>query len=89
MKNLLITSLILLFSCFAFGQVPNYCLNPDKIYLDSKDGHNGKSIWKMIKASDAKDEAEKISQTDYSTTSWLPAVVPGTVLNRWFMISLS
>jgi beta-galactosidase/beta-glucuronidase len=35
----------------------------------------------MIRADEIKEPAEKISQAGYSTTTWLPAVVPGTVLN--------
>lgn len=38
-------------------------------------------IRKMIKAGDITDPGEKISSSDYPTEKWLPAIVPGTVLN--------
>ena len=34
------------------GQDANYYRNPDRIYLDSKDGHQGAFLWKMKKAGD-------------------------------------
>lgn len=63
------------------AQTPNYYRNPDKIYLDSKEGHNGSFTWQMHKADETKDPAEKISQPGYQTRKWMPAIVPGTVLN--------
>ncbi len=36
---------------------------------------------KMIKAGDATDPGEKISLSNYATANWMPAIVPGTVLN--------
>lgn len=35
----------------------------------------------MIKAGDATDPGEKISLSNYATANWMPAIVPGTVLN--------
>lgn len=63
------------------GQEANYYRNPDKIYLDSEDGHQGKFLWKMKKAGEIMAGAEIISQPGYTTNDWLPAIVPGTTLN--------
>ena len=63
------------------AQTPNYYRNPDKIYLDSKSGHNGDFSWQMYKADEIKDPAEKISRPGYQSGEWMPAIVPGTVLN--------
>ena len=61
--------------------VPNDARDASRIYLDSKISHGGDFDWQMIKAVDTKDFAEKISSTGYSTEGWMPAIVPGTVLN--------
>lgn len=63
------------------AQTQNYYRNPDKIYLDSKSGHNGDFSWQMYKADEIKDPAEKISRPGYQSGEWMPAIVPGTVLN--------
>ena len=55
--------------------------NAQRIWLDSEIGHQGDYQWKMIKAGDATDPGEKISLSNYATTNWMPAIVPGTVLN--------
>ena len=55
--------------------------NTQRIWLDSEIGHQGDYQWKMIKAGDATDPGEKISLSNYATTNWMPAIVPGTVLN--------
>lgn len=81
MKNIFIGICLFLNICFLQAQTPNYYRNPDRIYLDSKEGHQGDFVWKMYKAGDVKESAEKISQPGYSTSQWLPAIVPGTVLN--------
>ena len=81
MKNILTGLFLLLSACFLNGQTANYYRNPDKIYLDSKEGHQGGFAWKMLKAGDTKDAAEKISQPGYASGPWMPAIVPGTVLN--------
>ena len=81
MKNIITGIFLFLSASFMQAQTPNNYRNPDKIYLDSKDGHNGNFTWQMYKAGDAKDPAEKISQPGYQTGQWMPAIVPGTVLN--------
>ena len=81
MKNIFTGIFLLVSACFMQAQTPNYYRNPDKIYLYSKDGHNGSFTWQMHKADETKDPAEKISQPGYQTGQWMPAIVPGTVLN--------
>jgi mannosylglycoprotein endo-beta-mannosidase len=49
--------------------------------LSSKEFHNGNFIWKMKKAGEIDEKDEKISTSAFTETGWLPAVVPGTVLN--------
>jgi mannosylglycoprotein endo-beta-mannosidase len=49
--------------------------------LTSVDGHAGTFVWKMQKAGDVPAGGEKVSTRDISTGDWLPAIVPGTVLN--------
>ena len=81
MKNILLGILFLFNCCLLQAQTPNYYRNPDRIYLDSKDGHNGNYTWQMYKAGEVKEAAEKVSQPGYQTQQWMPAIVPGTVLN--------
>jgi mannosylglycoprotein endo-beta-mannosidase len=49
--------------------------------FQSVDGHGGQSVWKMKKAGDISGKTEDISTADFSTDGWMPAIVPGTVLN--------
>ncbi|MFV0539252.1 MAG: glycosyl hydrolase 2 galactose-binding domain-containing protein [Dysgonomonas sp.] len=49
--------------------------------LTSTDGHNGKFAWKMKKAIDINTHSEDVSTNKVKTVDWLPAIVPGTVLN--------
>ena len=79
-KSLLFISFILNINIL-YSQPNNYYRHNNKIYLDSKEIHQGHASWQMIRADEIKEPAEKISQAGYSTTTWLPAVVPGTVLN--------
>lgn len=80
MKQLFFILSIIICS-FIQAQTPNLYRNPERVYLDSKEEHEGASTWLMIKASDAKETAEQISQIDYQTKEWMPAIVPGTILN--------
>ena len=83
LSNLLFILLLLfLFFPFSMGQTPpNLSRSSDRLWLDSEIGHQGDCQWKMIKAGDATDPGEKISLSNYATTNWMPAIVPGTVLN--------
>ena len=74
--------LLLLFAAVVTAQnKKNNVGNAQRIWLDSEIGHQGDYQWKMIKAGDATDPGEKISLSNYATTNWMPAIVPGTVLN--------
>ena len=67
---------------FAHGQsLPGTLRDASRICLDSEDGHGGQFRWEMQKAGDVKTSGEELSQPGYPTTAWLPAIVPGTVLN--------
>lgn len=71
-----------LFICnLLFAQVSNQELDQRKIVLDSKDGHNGNQVWVMKKAGEITAPAETISKIGFSSNGWMPAIVPGTVLN--------
>jgi len=49
--------------------------------LTSVEGHSGKFVWKMKKADELTVKSEDISTDKVNTSDWLPAIVPGTVLN--------
>lgn len=59
----------------------NEARSSERIWLDSDLVHGGDCRWKMIKAGDVTEAGEKISRPDYPMETWLPAIVPGTVLN--------
>ena len=52
----------------------------DNIRLDSRLHHEGDYTWKMSRAGEVKQPAEVISRSGYDDSSWMEAVVPGTVL---------
>jgi exo-1,4-beta-D-glucosaminidase len=77
-------SLSLLFcSLFSisFCQIKNDALSASSIYLNSKEIHGGDFSWIMKKVTDLKASGEEISQKEFVLDGWMPAVVPGTVLN--------
>ena len=49
--------------------------------LTSADGHGGGFVWKMKRADEVGVRSEEVSSAELPTEGWLPAVVPGTVLN--------
>lgn len=49
--------------------------------LKSSEGHGGGTSWMMKKASEVDIPAEALSKDGVSLEGWMPAVVPGTVLN--------
>lgn len=55
--------------------------NSSRIYLKSALEHGGKFAWQMKKAGDVTEPAESVSLPGYKTNAWMPAIVPGTVLN--------
>jgi hypothetical protein len=65
----------------AYSTPLNHVQPAGKIYLDSQEGHAGNYKWKMKKAGDVNEPAEKISMPGYRMSDWIPAIVPGTVLN--------
>jgi hypothetical protein len=76
--------LVYLFTCLlsiTAGHLAVFAGNTAYIRLDSKEIHQGGYEWKMIKAGEESAPAEKLSLPEYDTGNWLPAVVPGTVLN--------
>ena len=83
MKSVLLSvSLILLSSSLSAGDIYSSAYGRDYMFsLQSVDGHGGDSRWKMRKASEVTVRAEDISRTGYAEEGWMPAVVPGTVLN--------
>ena len=65
----------------SFAQVNNVERSGNKIYLDSREQHNGHFSWIMKKAGDVTAGAAEISSPDFKGANWMPAIVPGTVLN--------
>jgi hypothetical protein len=49
--------------------------------LTSINGHSGEFLWRMKRADQIGARQEDVSTSKVSAESWLPAVVPGTVLN--------
>ena len=49
--------------------------------LTSQEGHGGQFDWKMKRADEVGVRSEEVSSAELPTEGWLPAVVPGTVLN--------
>ena len=81
MKKIVLAFLLYCISSILHAQVNNAERSNDKIYLDSKEQHKGNSSWSMKKAGDITAGAAEISSTDFKSDNWMPAIVPGTVLN--------
>lgn len=83
MMNKLLIFLLFLLPVLSRAQADpvNYARPANRIWLDSEDVHRGAYTWKMKKDGDVKASPEEISSTGYDTDGWMPAVVPGTVLN--------
>jgi hypothetical protein len=80
-KYIFLLGFISLFNFSAIAQVHNDARSSNAIYLDSKLMHGGPMNWVMKKASDITVVDTAISSAGLSTQNWLPAIVPGTVLN--------
>ena len=52
-----------------------------RVVLDSVEGHGGAVAWSMKKVGDVKESGDALSLTNYAAEGWMPAIVPGTVLN--------
>lgn len=76
-------TVLLLLSCsVAIAQNKmNDARDTQRLWLDSEITHRGTCQWAMRKAGDIADSGEKISLAGYPVKQWMPAVVPGTVLN--------
>lgn len=81
MKRLFLIFLLLLQVCLIQAQSLNLYRQSQRTYLDSKEGHHGDFAWSMMKVGDVKASSEEISRTGFDTEDWMPAIVPGTVLN--------
>lgn len=83
MKKLISLFFALLFVSFPIwgNSIRNDARDGNRIWLDSKEFHQGEFCWKMIKAGDIKSTADEISSLGYDTHDWITAIVPGTVLN--------
>lgn len=81
MMKCFIASIVLLMGNLLLAQVPNQALDKRKIVLDSKEEHAGNAVWVMKKAGEISVNAEEISKIGFATNDWMPAIVPGTVLN--------
>lgn len=81
MKKIGFIYFLSLFTFTLFGQIKNDHRHSDHIYLDSKETHNGTTFWQMKKAGEVNEKAEIISKSGYKPQDWMPAIVPGTVLN--------
>lgn len=53
----------------------------NSVFLRSKAGYKGKVEWKIKKVGDVREGGKEISSRTYRAVGWLPAIVPGTVLN--------
>jgi len=80
-KKLIYGMLIAFLASATQAQSPNYYIEPDRIYLNSKETHEGAFSWQMKKAGEVTVPAETLSKPGYNEGEWLPAIVPGTVLN--------
>mgnify|MGYP004696457427 FL=1 len=83
MKKLISLFFALLFVSFPIwgNSIRNDARDGNRIWLDSKEFHQGEFCWKMIKAGEVKSTADEISSLEYDTHDWITAIVPGTVLN--------
>ncbi len=69
---------------WAFGMTLLLCFttaHAQRIVLNSDLTHHGDFHWETLPLSETKDLPEIMSQPGYNTEHWLPAIVPGTVLN--------
>jgi len=80
MKKILLLYLFVSVVSAVSGQINYYRLS-DRIYLDSRENHNGNFHWQMKKAVEIAEKPENLSATGYKTDDWMPAIIPGTVLN--------
>ena len=80
MKRVVVVLVCWLFACASFAQTI-FKERKNEQVLISKDGHSGVFAWKMKKAGDIVGKTEDVSTIKVSTDDWMPAIVPGTILN--------
>jgi hypothetical protein len=80
-KYIILFSLLNILSFSTFAQIQNDARSGNAIYLDSKLIHGGNFNWVMKKANELNVADTAISNAGFPTQNWLPAIVPGTVLN--------
>ena len=81
MKKFYFIAFCLLVYSSISAQISNDAIIKDRVYLDSRESHGGNYNWKMKKARDLSNAVEELSMPDYQPDNWMPAIVPGTVLN--------
>ncbi|MDD3787501.1 MAG: glycoside hydrolase family 2 TIM barrel-domain containing protein [Petrimonas sp.] len=80
MKILLLLTITICCTSLSYGQE----VKTERAYgavLSSRDGHKGQFVWKMKKVDEVVVKTEDVSTSKVSTDDWMPAIVPGTVLN--------
>ena len=68
-------------ACAAFARPAAFEERAGRVVLDSAEGHGGAVQWSMKKAGDVKESGDALSRTNFAAEGWMPAIVPGTVLN--------
>lgn len=82
MKKIIFVSIVLFCIHFVTAQNKKEMLERNhNLILTSKEGHQGDFTWRMKKANEIKVKSEDVSTANISDNEWMPAVVPGTVLN--------
>jgi hypothetical protein len=79
-----IIAFILTNSFVVFAQEENNLCKPSSIhsvFLRSHKNYNGNYEWLTKRFEDIKEDGDVVSKQGYKTVDWLPAIVPGTVLN--------
>jgi len=81
MKKIITFVFIFFISQYSFSQINDDAISKDRIYFNSVIDHHGFFSWSMKKAGEVTAPASEISKTAFVEKDWLPAIVPGTVLN--------
>ncbi|MFV0420207.1 MAG: glycosyl hydrolase 2 galactose-binding domain-containing protein [Dysgonomonas sp.] len=79
MRNIFV-AILLLCACTVYGQEVFNSRSYNQV-LRSTDGHQGEFIWKMKKVGEVEAKESEVSTAEVSTSNWMHAIVPGTVLN--------
>lgn len=82
--SLVIIAFILTNSFVVFAQEENNLCKPSSIhsvFFRSLKNYKGSYDWLIKKFGETKEDGSVVSKHGYKTVDWLPAIVPGTVLN--------